>query len=267
GKRRSYARPTLATGYVAVTNEYEKRIAAIWEDVLGINQIGIHDNFFDLGGNSLIGLDVVARLQKEFQTQISPVALFEAPTINALARYLQPAHAVAEPHAEAEILQDRRRKARQTIDNQGIAVIALNGRFPGAQSVGQFWENLCNGVDSISRFTDEELQESGIDPTLFSKPNYIKARPIIAEADLFDAGFFGYSPREAELLDPQYRVFLQCAWESLELAGYDSDRYGGLIGVFAGSNISTYLLGWYSDPELSASINDSQMVISGDKDS
>lgn len=267
GKRRSYARPALATAYVAVSNEYEKRIAAIWEDILGITQIGIHDNFFDLGGNSLIGLDVVARLQKAFNVQISPVALFEAPTIHALARYLQPADAVQEVNIEEEILQDRRRTARQRVDNQGIAVVALNGRFPGANNVDQFWENLCNGVESISWFTDEELKESGVDPALFNKPNYIKARPIIENADMFDANFFGFSPREAEMLDPQFRVFLECAWEALELAGYDSDTYKGLIGVFAGANISTYLLGWYSDPQLSASVNDSQMVMSGDKDS
>lgn len=123
-----------------------------------------------------------------------------------------------------------------------IAVIGLACRFPGAQNSDQFWSNLRDGVESISRFTDEELLASGIAPSVLRLPNYVKAGGVLPGIDLFDAGFFGMSRREAEMTDPQQRVFLEVAWEGLENAGYDPQRYEGSIGVFAGSSISTYLL-------------------------
>ncbi|HEU4713548.1 MAG TPA: type I polyketide synthase [Pyrinomonadaceae bacterium] len=123
-----------------------------------------------------------------------------------------------------------------------IAVIGLACRFPGAQNSDQFWANLRDGVESISRFTDEELLASGIAPSVLRLPNYVKAGGVLPGVDLFDAGFFGMSRREAEMTDPQQRVFLEVAWEGLENAGYDPQRYDGAIGVFAGSSISTYLL-------------------------
>ena len=123
-----------------------------------------------------------------------------------------------------------------------IAVIGLACRFPGAQNSDQFWANLRDGVESISRFTDEELLASGISPSVLRLPNYVKAGGVLPGIDLFDAGFFGMSRREAEMTDPQQRVFLEVAWEGLENAGYDPQRYDGSIGVFAGSSISTYLL-------------------------
>ncbi len=123
-----------------------------------------------------------------------------------------------------------------------IAVIGLACRFPGAQNPNQFWANLRDGVESISRFSDEELLASGNAPDVLRLPNYVKAGSVLPGIDLFDAGFFGMSRREAEMTDPQQRVFLEVAWEALENAGYDPQRYDGSIGVFAGSSISTYLL-------------------------
>lgn len=123
-----------------------------------------------------------------------------------------------------------------------IAVVGMSGRFPGANSVDEFWQNLCSGVESISFFSDEELKGSGIDPAVVNDPDYIKASPLLDGPELFDASFFGYSPREAKLMDPQHRLFLECAWEALEHAGYDADRYEGPIGVYAGTSMNTYLL-------------------------
>jgi len=99
--------------------------------------------------------------------------------------------------------------------DHGIAIIGLAGRFPKARNVEQFWRNLCDGVEAISFFTDEELQAAGV-AVPQAHPNYVKARGILDEADLFDAAFFGVNPREAEVMDPQHRVFLECAWEALE---------------------------------------------------
>src|SRR5690242_11495452 len=103
---------------------------------------------------------------------------------------------------------------------EAIAIIGMAGRFPGAKSVEAFWQNLKNGVHSLTRFTDQELKASNIDSALLSHPDYVRARPILDDVELFDASFFGFYPAEAEIMDPQHRVFLECAWEALENAGY-----------------------------------------------
>jgi acyl transferase domain-containing protein len=135
------------------------------------------------------------------------------------------------------------------LDNlNGIAVVGMAGRFPGAKSVDEFWDNLANGVESISRLEEEEL-EAG-DAALWGQPNFVKARAILEDVDLFDASFWGMYPKEAEATDPQQRVFMECAWQALEDAGYDSRAYKGAIGVFAGCSMNTYFLrNLCSDPD------------------
>ncbi|AKF96326.1 type I polyketide synthase [Brevibacillus laterosporus] len=116
-----------------------------------------------------------------------------------------------------------------------IAVIGIAGKFPGADNLEQYWENLKNRVETISVFTDEELREAGIDPALLQKPNYVKAKGYIEGIEEFDPGFFGYSPREAEIMDPQIRLLQECSWQALEDAGYDPKSYEGLIGLYVGA--------------------------------
>src|SRR5262245_34827299 len=111
-----------------------------------------------------------------------------------------------------------------------IAIIGLSCRFPGAKNSGEFWKNLRDGVESISFLNDEELQPSNLDSVDFNDPNYVKAASVLDDIESFDARFFGFSPREAEVMDPQHRLFLECAWEALEDAGYDSKSYPGMIG-------------------------------------
>lgn len=125
---------------------------------------------------------------------------------------------------------------------EGVAVIGMSGRFPGANDIETFWNNLREGRETISRFSDEELEQAGVDPAHINNPNYVPAKGMLAQADLFDAAFFGYTPREAELMDPQHRIFLECAWAALENAGYDATTYDGPIGVFAGCSKNSYLL-------------------------
>ncbi|HLP58779.1 MAG TPA: polyketide synthase, partial [Candidatus Deferrimicrobium sp.] len=121
-----------------------------------------------------------------------------------------------------------------------IAVIGMAGRFPGAKNISEFWENLKNGVESISFFTDRELEEAGIEPALLKNPDFVKAKGVMADSDLFDADFFNFTPLEAEMMDPQLRIFHECAWEALEDAGYDPDSYDGLIGLYAGNAVNHY---------------------------
>src|SRR6476620_5348758 len=122
-----------------------------------------------------------------------------------------------------------------------VAIIGMAGRFPGARSVAAFWQNIAAGVRSIRDFNDAELLAAGVGPDVLRQPNYVKAGTVIDDIDRFDAAFFGYPPREAEIMDPQHRLFLECAWEALEHAAYDPERYPGLIGVFAGTSSSAYV--------------------------
>ena len=124
----------------------------------------------------------------------------------------------------------------ETVTGLEIAVIGMSGRFPGAKNIDRFWENLKNGVDSISFFSDEELLQEGIDPQLLKNPHYVKAKGSLADIEYFDADFFGFTPRDADIMDPQVRFFLECSWEALENAGYVPDTYDGLIGVYAGAS-------------------------------
>jgi len=127
------------------------------------------------------------------------------------------------------------------INGSEIAIVGMSGRFPGAKDIDAFWRNLQDGIESISFFSDEELVSSGIDSTFLNNPNYVKAKGILPDIELFDADFFGFSPKEAEMMDPQHRLFLECAWEAIENAGYNPENYEGSIGVYAGAGSSSYL--------------------------
>ncbi|MEH2065248.1 MAG: SDR family oxidoreductase [Nostoc sp.] len=147
-----------------------------------------------------------------------------------------------------------------------IAIIGMSGRFPGAKNVDDFWQNLQNGTESISVFTDEELLAYGLDAATLNNPKFVKARAVLEDVELFDAAFFGFNPREAEITDPQHRLFLECAYIALEDAGYDSENYQGSIGVYAGASFSGYLLNVYLNKDIIGSIDNHQLAIAGDKD-
>ena len=130
---------------------------------------------------------------------------------------------------------------QSTANPDGIAIVGMSGRFPGAGDVDQFWKNLVEGVDCISRFREQDLEYT-LAKAATNGEKFIAARGVLDGVDRFDADFFGMYPREAQLIDPQHRLFLECAWEALESAGHDPERYPGLIGVYAGLSMNTYLL-------------------------
>ncbi|HKV12998.1 MAG TPA: type I polyketide synthase, partial [Thermoanaerobaculia bacterium] len=125
---------------------------------------------------------------------------------------------------------------------EGIAVVGMAGRFPGADDLGELWRNLCGGVESVRFYSREELAAAGVAPALLDDPRYVRAGAPLRDVEHFDAGFFDFSAREAELMDPQHRIFLECCWEALENAGYDTRTWPGSIGVFAGMGMSGYLI-------------------------
>ena len=147
-----------------------------------------------------------------------------------------------------------------------VAVVGMAGRFPGARDVDQLWANLCAGVESISTFSPEELAASGVPPALSTQPNYVPARGALEGSDLFDAAYFAISGREAEMLDPQQRLFLECAATALESAGYDAERFGGAIGLFGGGGFSGYLANLHSRPELVLAFGPYATLLANDKD-
>jgi len=121
-----------------------------------------------------------------------------------------------------------------------IAVIGMACRFPGARCVDDFWRNLRDGIESIIPLSDEVLRSAGVKLEEFERPNYVKAAAVLDGVERFDAEFFGFSPKEASIMDPQHRHFLECSWEALEHAGYDSFSFEGSIGVFAGCGMQAY---------------------------
>ncbi|MCB0746873.1 MAG: type I polyketide synthase, partial [Ignavibacteriae bacterium] len=148
-----------------------------------------------------------------------------------------------------------------------IAIVGMSGRFPGAKNVRELWENLCLGKNLISYFTDNDLKDSSIPEEFLSDSNYVKARGIIDNVDGFDANLFSFYPKEIEMLDPQQRLFLECSWEAMEDAGYAPDNYKGVVGVFGGIGMNTYIMEYLKvNPDLVTSAEGYQLSIGNDKD-
>jgi acyl transferase domain-containing protein/acyl carrier protein len=148
-----------------------------------------------------------------------------------------------------------------------IAIIGMAGRFPGARNLEEFWQNLCDGVEAIKFFSDDELLSRGVKADALLDPNYVKAEAVLDDIELFDAAFFGFTPREASVMDPQHRLFLEHAWEALENAGYAAGERAVRVGVYAGESINSYLLSnLFPNRELMESVGGFQIVISNDRD-
>ena len=123
-----------------------------------------------------------------------------------------------------------------------IAIVGMAGRFPGTRTIAEFWQNLRNGVESIRARSDAELLDAGATKEELANPDYVKRASVLDDVPMFDASFFRLSPRDASIMDPQHRHFLECAWEALEDAGHPPQRFDGAIGVYAGSGMNTYLI-------------------------
>jgi acyl transferase domain-containing protein/acyl carrier protein len=153
----------------------------------------------------------------------------------------------------------------QTRSPAAIAIIGMAGRFPDAPDVRTFWRNLERGHESLTTFSEDELLSSGVPPAIVAHPEYVRKGSILEGADLFDAGFFGFNPREAELIDPQHRVLLECAWEAMEDAGYGAVDQRN-VGVYAGASINSYIGYLLSNPEIVENAGLYQVMIASDKD-
>ena len=218
-------------------------IGRAWKQVLPEGEnIDFNQSFFELGGDSLGMLQVYDLLPDILKNDLERIDLFKSPTIAELARYLE-RHANETLQEQGQDREQILAEVRQATEAEGIniAIIGMSGRFPGAETIEDFWQNLRNGVDCIHRFSDDELAESGVSAKHMNNPNYVKARGVLKDVRGFDGAFFGLTPREAQVMDPQQRLLLECSWEALERAGYAPGKYKDTIGVFGGAGLNRYL--------------------------
>jgi amino acid adenylation domain-containing protein len=254
-------RPELANPFVTPSSDLERSLCDIWSEMLGVSPVGATDNVFDLAANSLLAVRAAARIRDELGLDVSAVSIFEHPTIRDLADSLgrpDPVRALAE----------RVERYAHTGDggHAAVAVVGMAARYPGARTVDELWQVLRDGRETVSFFSDDQL-DPGIPASLRTDAQYVKARGILEDAEQFDASFFGISPREAEVTDPQQRVILELAWESLEHAGHVPGSFDGRIGVFAGKYNDTY---WSENvvkrPEVVEAVGAFQAMVANEKD-
>lgn len=253
-------------------DEVETAVAAIWGEVLGLERIDVKEGFFDLGGHSLQLIRVQSQLGDAFpDRQPSMLELFRFTTVESLATLLRGGEAESSQQLSATQVAvgagraaQRRQRARE--GNGDIAIIAMAGRFPGADTIEGFWRNLRQGVESIHFSDDVALRAAGISQATVDNPTFVPAQSRVEDIELFDAPLFRMSPREAQISDPQHRLLLECAWEALEQAGYDPDLFDDAIGVYAGVGLSRYWIGAYFVPGLLDAVGHLQVSLSNDKD-
>jgi len=220
---------------VAYQNDLQKMILGVWKEVIPDVEIGIHDNYFDIGGNSINLVRVYSKLQPSFPEKISITSLFQYTTVAALADYLDD---TADPDTDAEVEAEQEQDGNKDLEvtSGDIAIVGMAGKFPGSNTINEYWKNIIKGVESIHYFTDKELEAANVDEALTKDPNYVNALGTIDGARAFDPKFFGFTPKEAELMDPQTRLLMANVWESLEDSGYTSEYHDDVIGLFAGAS-------------------------------
>ncbi|WP_028213148.1 hybrid non-ribosomal peptide synthetase/type I polyketide synthase [Paraburkholderia mimosarum] len=208
-----------------------EKLAAVFDEFLD-SPVDRRSNFFDLGLRSLDLMRAHAAIVRDVAANVALVDLFRHPNIEALARHLR---------TTLEPVNNGANRPHRSAQSGAIAVVGMSGRFPGARNVSELWSNILAGRDCITHFDVAELDDSFDDRSRIDE-RYVKARPILADVDRFDAGFFGMLARESALTDPQQRLFLEIAWEAFEDAGYDPATIAGPVGVFAGTSMNTYFL-------------------------
>jgi len=224
-------RPEIAQAFVKPGTKTQTRLAEIWRGILGLEDVGLDDPFSALGGSSIQLVRLHAALRREFGTALELVELFELPTIATQAAKL-------DAERTASTVSITSTEHPRSSDDDAVAVIGVALRVPGANDPDTFWRNLVDGVESISFFRQDEVEY----PEEFGKPGYVPAKGLVDDIDKFDANFFGILPKDAKIMDPQQRVFLELAWEAMERSGYTPETHTQRIGVYAGAYFDTYLL-------------------------
>lgn len=290
------------------THTLRQEIIDILKPILAIDRLNPDDNFFEVGGSSLLAAQALDALTRRFGPVIGIEDFFGHPTASAFASRIaasQPADAglkAAAPVPPSSVIppspfagDPRPARARAALsdaipatsaaadgaapqapetgsdsaaldDPRAIAIVGMAGRFPGAASIDELWQNMIAGKDGVRHFSLEELDPS-LSPSLVSDPDYVRARGIMDDVARFDAAFFGIGPREAELMDPQQRIFLELAWQCLEHAGHAPRDGQRNIGVFAGMYNPTYYQRQLQyHPEKIRALGEFQVMLANEKD-
>ena len=215
----------------------EQRIAAAWREVLGVQAAEADDNFFDVGGDSLSANRLSGLLAERFGISLPVIEIFQFSTLREMAGHCSGSRGASEPGAAPA----RRARRPETVK---LAVVGMAGCFPGAPTLDAFWENLTKGTDSLTIFAAEQLRRKGVAEEVLAHPAWVPAGQLLADVDKFDAEFWGIGQREAVLMDPQHRVFIEVAWRALERAGYArrNNPYRRRTAVFAACGIDGYLI-------------------------
>ncbi len=247
--------------YVAPVHQLEKTLCEIWQQALKLERVGVKDNFFDLGGNSLILLNARQQIIERTGIDISVTDLFTYPTIAELTRHLEASGSAAGADVD---LGESRQVNRD--DNEAVAVISMAGHFPGADNVDEYWNNIVEGVESIQFFSKEELEDV-YDAETLNSPDFVNTGALVNGIEYFDADFFGLTPREAEITEPQQRQLLECAHDVLDTAGYGDWNSDRDVGVFVGVGENKYLFNnLLSQPEKLANLPTKALTIANAKD-
>lgn len=268
-------RPEIDEPYVAPQTEVQVKVAEICCRVLKLKRIGIHDSLKALGLTSLHAVQILGYLHRELPTDISIMELFSLPTIEQIAqRIMTAANATADGTSRgARVKSGTAASAGSSsaVDHR-IAIIGVAGRYPNAEDVPRLWQKLLQGECCIVDIPDEQLNLSPQSP-LRRNPNLVKRSASIANPEYFDAKFFGIFPKEAQVMDPQHRIMLECCWHALEDAGYQPDNVSVPVGLFAGCYMDTYVLSSLAEnPQLLESLanafhgGDLQTELGNDKD-
>ncbi|OEJ30271.1 hypothetical protein BGK67_01885 [Streptomyces subrutilus] len=214
----------------------------VWAGLLGGADLDPDRGFFELGATSMTATRAHQLICAELGVEFPLAEIFRHPTVNKLAAFFE-----RRSHGTAAVGVVPVRAVSRPVEDEPIAIIGMACRLPGAADVGAFWDNLRGGVESIRRFSAEELRQAGVPRELLDDPAYVPAKGWVEGADLFDASFFGYSPAEAATIDPQHRLFLECAWQGLEHAGIVPAAFDGDIAVFGGTGNGGYHSGEVTD--------------------
>jgi amino acid adenylation domain-containing protein len=227
----------------ARSDQYETKLLEIWKDLLQLQDIGLDEGFFDVGGNSLTIVSMVNRLNKQFGVTIQLTDAFAYPTISSLANYLRDLVAPADLHNKLSIDSGNNNlpENEPKKNDDPIAIIGMAGQFPDARDIAEFWHNIETGRESLQTFTREQLTEAGYVDKQLNDPYFVSKGVIHQNVKEFDADFFGFTPRQAEIMDPQQRMLFEATQHTLDDAGYGDTDIPQKIGVFVGCSDSQYL--------------------------
>ena len=235
-------------------------ISTIWREALDRNDIKPTDNFFEIGGHSVLIPQIVINLEKRHNIKIKIVDIFQYPTIKDLSEYI-------DGSGKSFAIQESEKRSERNIRSTDIAIIGMAGKFPGTEDINEFWDTIQTGREELTEYSREILENKGVKKSFLDHKDYIYASPVLKSGDKFDAAFFGFTPKEADFMDPQHRVFLEICYEAIENAGYRQADSRHSIGVFGGCGMNNYLIkNLLNHPETKGSIGEMLTIINNNSD-